>query len=276
MGRKKMNRLTRRILIEIAVMVSVTVLLVVLIGNTWASYGEPEGTEPPVVPSGGNTDQVDPNGLDAFIAANGLSKSDYPSWLLKEFDSNAENATFILNYPLRYGVSHNVNLTANDTSKVPMLIQWDDRWGYDDYSGEIIGTSGAGPTCLSMVAYYLTGEVTYTPTYFANFAEAGGYALERGGTDWTLFSEGAVSLGLKVTEIPNVRGAVEQYLEAGIPVVVHVGPGDYTDSGHYMVLTGLNNGRITLNDPMSAINSQLPHEWENITKCALKFWAIQK
>lgn len=275
MGTKKMNRLTKRILLEMVVMVSVTVLLVVLIGNTWASYESPESTEP----SGSESNPPEATGalagMENFLSANNLTEKDYPSWLLKKFNSNAENAQFLLNYPLRYGVEHEVNLSGTATDKVPLLVQWDDRWGYRDYAGEIMGTAGAAPTCMSMVAYYLTGEVIYTPAYFADYARNNGFTLEQGGTDWTFFSEGAVQMGFKVTEVPNVKGAVMQYLEAGIPVVVFVGPGAYTAEGHYMVLTGVSGESIVLNDPMSPINSQLRHNWDTLAESALKFWAIQ-
>ena len=275
MGTKKMNRLTKRILLEMVVMVSVTVLLLVLIGNTWASYESPESTEP------SESEHNPPEatgalaGMENFLSANNLTEKDYPSWILKKFNSNAENAQFLLNYPLRYGVDHEVNLSGTATDKVPLLVQWDDRWGYRDYAGEIMGTAGAGPTCMSMVAYYLTGEATYTPVYFATYAQNNGFALEQGGTDWTFFSRGAVQMGFKVTEVPNVKGAVMQYLEAGIPVVVFVGPGTYTAAGHYMVLTGVSGESIMLNDPMSPISSQLRHNWDTLAESALKFWAIQ-
>ncbi len=276
MAKKRMNRLTKRILYEIAIMVALIVLLVVLISNTWASYEWPEPTEP--APSAESTPPASnaPAGMENFLSANNLTEADYPAWLLRELDMEAENAQFILNYPLRYGESHQVDMTGIETGKVPMLIQWDDRWGYVDYAGEVLGISGAGPTCMSMVSYYLTGDLNATPAFFAAYATNNGYALERGGTDPSLFTVGAVQYGLKVTEVPGVKGAVEQYLKAGIPVVVQVGKGAFTSTGSYIVLTGLDGENILLHDPGSIERSEKSHSWASIAECGLGYWAIQK
>lgn len=272
---KKMNRLTRQILLEIAIMVSLIVLLCVMIGNTWASYEIPEPTEP--IPSNtAPSTNAAPVGMENFLSANNLTEADYPAWLLRELDMYAENASFILNYPMHYGIVHAVDMSGTDATQLPMLIQWDDRWGYNDYAGEILGISGAAPTCMSMVAYYLTGDVSATPAYFATYATNNGYALERGGTDPSLFTQGAVQYGLKVTEVPNVKGAVEQYLKAGIPVVVQVTKGAFTDTGSYIVLYGMDGENILLRDPGSIRNSEASHSWESIVSCGLTYWAIQK
>ena len=272
---KKMNRLTKQILFEIAIMVSLIVLLCVLIGNTWASYELPEDTQP--VPSNtAPSTNAAPVGIENFLSANNLTEADYPAWLLRELDTEAENASFILNYPMHYGVTHVVDMSGTDNVNVPMLIQWDDRWGYNDYAGEILGISGAAPTCMSMVVYYLTGDMNATPAFFATYATNNGYTLERGGTDPALFSRGAAQYGLKVTEVPNVKGAVEQYLKAGIPVVVQVTKGAFTDTGSYIVLYGMDGEDILLRDPNSIKNSQTSYSWDSIVSCGLTYWAIRK
>jgi hypothetical protein len=256
-------------------MVSLIVLLCVMIGNTWASYETPEPTEP--IPSNtAPSTNAAPVGMENFLSANNLTEADYPAWLLRELDMEAENASFILNYPMHYGIVHAVDMSGTDATQLPMLIQWDDRWGYNDYAGEILGISGAAPTCMSMVAYYLTGDVSATPAYFATYATNNGHTLERGGTDPSLFTQGAVQYGLKVTEVPNVKGAVEQYLKAGIPVVVQVTKGAFTDTGSYIVLYGMDGENILLRDPNSIDNSEASHSWDSIVSCGLTYWAIQK
>ena len=56
------------------------------------------------------------------------------------------------------------------------------------YAGELMGLSGCGPTCLSMVCVYLLNDDTYTPEYVAEFAERNGYSVP--GSSWRLISEG--------------------------------------------------------------------------------------
>lgn len=58
------------------------------------------------------------------------------------------------------------------------------------------------------------------------------------------------------------RGAVsEDYLReklaAGTPLICSMWPGDFTTSGHFILLTGLDEaGRVVLNDPNSPKNSE--------------------
>ena len=56
----------------------------------------------------------------------------------------------------RYLELRNEEPTANlsayaDCEGVPLFLQWDLQWGYFDYGGNLLGLSGCGPTCLSMV-----------------------------------------------------------------------------------------------------------------------------
>jgi len=75
------------------------------------------------------------------------------------------------------------------TDTVPLLLQWDERWGYMSYSGGLLGYTGCGPTNLAMVVLYLTGDKTVTPASVAEYAESAGYSVPGSGSSWTLISE---------------------------------------------------------------------------------------
>ncbi len=137
------------------------------------------------------------------------------------------------------------------TSEIPPLLQWDQRWGYHQYAGEVMGLSGCGPTALSMVAIYMTGDTTMNPRWVADFASQNGYAVDGSGTAWSLMLEGAQQLGLFSKEIPVEQERVEANQQAGNPIIALMGPGDFTSSGHFIVLTGIQNGKLTINDPNS-------------------------
>ena len=119
----------------------------------------------------------------------------------------------------------------------------------------MMGLTGCGPTCLSMVGWYLTGDPGMDPVSVAEFAEAEGYYAEGSGSSWTLISEGAEKLGMQATEIPLDENQVMSALEAGNPIICAMGPGDFTTEGHYIVLTGVQDGQIRVNDPNSRKNS---------------------
>lgn len=294
MAKRKMNPLTRQILIEIGVLVTVLIVLLVLIGNTWASIGEknqPEETEPPQTQStepSTEPEQTIPENLTPeeamtrFMAENNLTQADYPEAVLECYTKSAklygeyfEARDFLLNYPVAYGITQEIDISGEDRdSGVPLFIQWDARWGYLDYGKNICGISGCGPTSLAMVAYYLTGDPKYTPAYMLQFATEGKHVGAGGGTNWSLFNKGAVDLGFNVEELPAVESRVAKRLQDGIPVVVNVKEGKFTTGGHYMVLVGYEDGMFRINDPNSREYSSRLWSWSELVIDVKNFWAI--
>jgi hypothetical protein len=64
-------------------------------------------------------------------------------------------------------------------------------------------------------------------------------------------------------------------VEADIPVIIVVGPGDFTTSGHFLVVTGYENGKFRLNDPNSRANSQKLWAYDDIKDQIRNLWSIQ-
>ena len=57
--------------------------------------------------------------------------------------------------------------TFTDTGKsgaarVPLIMQWDYRWGFNWYGGGPAGLTACAPTCMTMIGLGLTGKETYT------------------------------------------------------------------------------------------------------------------
>ena len=126
-----------------------------------------------------------------------------------------------------------------------------------------------------MVAYYLTGDPAMSPDQIIQFAKDNGYCVPGNGTSWTLISEGAVKLGLDVTEIPLVESYIIENLEAGNPIICVMGPGDFTTSGHYIVMTDYEDGYIRLNDPNSRSNSQKLWTYNQLEHQIDNLWVIR-
>ena len=63
-------------------------------------------------------------------------------------------------------------------------------------------------------------------------------------------------------------------LNAGSPVICVMGPGDFTDSGHYIVITGTVDGKLQINDPNSRANSGKLWEYEAIKGQIRNLWSI--
>ena len=136
---------------------------------------------------------------------------------------------------------------VKNSRTVPLFMQWDKRWGYIKYSGDLAGLTGCGPVCLSMAAYYLTSDANMSPDKIIAFAQKNGYALNgitEKGSSWALISEGGKQLGLDVTELPLDKNRIIRNLDAGNPIICSMGPGDFTTTGHFIVLTEYKNGKI--------------------------------
>ena len=55
--------------------------------------------------------------------------------------------------------------------EIPLLLQWDERWGYSVYGDNMIAVNGCGPTAVAMVVSGLLCDPSVTPYKVAKFAE---------------------------------------------------------------------------------------------------------
>lgn len=206
-----------------------------------------------------------------YAEEKGYSYGRYPKDLIELLYSNPETADFVLGYPnrqeMKAGVTYN-----RDT--VPHFLQWDPNWGYETYGSSFLAVTGCGPTCLAMAGYYLTGDDAMMPDKVAAFAEENGYYEPGYGSSWTLISEGAAKLGLTAEELPLVEKKMITALEEGRPIILAMGKGDFTTTGHYIVLTGVENGSFRVNDPNSIRLSEKLWSYEELEHQIRNIWAI--
>lgn len=212
--------------------------------------------------------------VKAYAEEMGIFYSKYPKSLIDLLERNPETEDFVLNYPFRKDVA--VEAFAPDrTAGVPLLMQWDRRWGYLKYGTDVVGITGCGPLCLSMVGYYVTGSDAFAPENMVEFARKNGYYSAGNGSSWTLISEGGEKLGLTVTEIPLVKKKIVDNLEAGKPIICAMGKGDFTTTGHYIVLVGTEDGLLRVNDPNSYANSEKLWTYEQLESQFRNLWVIE-
>ena len=211
-----------------------------------------------------------------YAEKHGYTLEDYPENIQKLFERNKETKDFVLKYPEKKGKAYDIDFSKyKKTTEVPLFMQWDQRWGYYTYAGDCMGITGCGPTCLSMVAVYVTGNIKYTPKMIADFAMKNGYADEENGSSWSLISEGGRQLGMQVIEIPLDEQRVKDNLEVGNPIICVVGPGDFTTQGHFIVLTKYKDGKVSVNDPNSKANSNKQWVFEDIKDQIKNLWVLR-
>lgn len=224
MSRKTRKRGRRRLLV-------IVVLLALIVFGVFTRG---------LLTSGKTTAERAQRELDSYAEKNDASLDDYPDALVQLYARNPDARDFVRDYPKKKDLTPTIDLSGLAGSEtVPLLLQWDERWGYREYNESIIGLAGCG-------------------------------------SKWALISEGGRMLGLDVTQIPLDKDRIYRNLDVGNPIIVVVGPGDFTTDGHFLVLTGRDGDKITLNDPNSPTNSQKSWDYDTLAGQIQSLWVLRR
>lgn len=193
---------------------------------------------------------------------------------LRLLNSNNNSKYFIKdvlqnNRPLKFE-GESVKFARN----IPYFLQWDRRWGNSDYADGNIGINGCGPTCLAMVVSGLNKDSDITPITLSKF-ENDKYT-QGGGTTWDYFREVPSNYGIKVRELSTNKNIYFKELKKGNPIIVNVEQGDFTSIGHYVVLVGIENEYIIINDPNSPDRSNEKWTFERLAPQIKNGWSFSK
>lgn len=204
-----------------------------------------------------------------------LGEKGYPESLIELAKRYPETIDFVQDYekrmknPLDKDISKEV-----EKGTIPLFLQWDERWGYESYGNNFLAITACGPTCISMVYSGLTGKSDKNPYEIAKIAEKEGFYVEGSGSSWSIMEEIPKELGLKVHSVSFDADGIKSELKKGRPIICIVGPGDFTRSGHFIVLVGVDDdGKIIVNDPNSKINSEKSWDVETIMKQTRNLWS---
>lgn len=125
--------------------------------------------------------------------------------------------------------------------EVPLYFQTD--YPDDMYGSGNIATSGCSVTCLAMVATYLTNH-EYLPDELADYF--GG----RAENNIARMEYGADALQLPWKKTANWHETLKELKEGKIAIVLMNSKSIFTDSQHFIVLSGMTeDGKITVKDP---------------------------
>ena len=145
---------------------------------------------------------------------------------------------------------------SDGATQVVYYNQLDKRYASKPYGTDDIGTYGCGPTCMAMVVSSLTSE-TVDPVEMACWAYENGYWCSRSGSCHSLIPGAAKEWGLPVQGCGKTEGQrIVDALSQGKLVVAIMLKGHFTSSGHFIVLRGVENGKILVADPANYTRSQ--------------------
>lgn len=199
-------------------------------------------------------------------------KENYPAELLEQ---NEETDDFVRDYSKREEYQgKEIDLTKDfEEGSVPLLMQWDKRWGYDFYGDSMIGLAGCGPTCMTMAYLYYTGDTSMNPRKMAEFAQNSGYHTKEG-TSWDFWTGGAAELGLSGEMISLSEAAMQSVLDTGGLLVCSMSPGDFTTGGHYILIRGYDENGFFVNDPNRKSNSEKQWDYGTLSGQIKNLWGI--
>lgn len=140
---------------------------------------------------------------------------------------------------------------ADGGREVVYYNQLDERYADQPYGTDRIGKSGCGPTAMAIVVSSLTDD-TVDPAEMAEWAYRHGYWCKGSGSYHSLIPGSAEAWGLPVSGCSaSEPQRIVDALTAGKLVVAIMAEGHFTKSGHFIVLRGVQDGKILVADPAS-------------------------
>lgn len=174
-------------------------------------------------------------------------------------------------------------------NKPVSYLQTDPRWKAVDYSAKgektTIGASGCGPTAMAMVLA-TWADPSVTPKTECAWALAHGYKALRSGTYYGYFPPAAKRYGLSCYRLnfQNLYGdsksayhaQVKDAVDRGDLVIACMGKGNWTRSGHYVLVYGIQGNTVFINDPASTKESRVRGDWSLFKQQVKYYWAIER
>ncbi len=211
---------------------------------------------------------------DSVIAEIYREKDVYPEEMLRALTLNQEMKDFVRGYP-DAGAEVTGGFTEEELgAEAPLLLQWDARWGYYPYGGSNIGLAGCGPVCLSMAILGLTGNEEATPDALADYSMEKGHYVEGTGTAWTLMTEAPLAFDVSVKELGLDETVMKRHLDQGGMIICAMRPGDFTTTGHFIVICGYDEEGFRVNDPNSRERSGKAWPYSVIQSQIRNLWGL--
>ena len=126
------------------------------------------------------------------------------------------------------------------------------QWADQPYGTDTIGPYGCGPTVMAMAVASLTDEAA-DPVSMAAWAVSNGHWARKGGSRHSIIQGAAAGFGIEAQPFPSREAAdVRDALRQGKLLVALVGPGHFTNGGHFILLRGVTAfGDVLVADPNS-------------------------
>lgn len=160
---------------------------------------------------------------------------------------------------------------------VPSLYQSDTSWADVPYGQATLASTGAAPVALAMAYVAATGDTTYTPVEFAQWATD--HDLTAAGVDTigAFLRQGGTAFGLAVDPMIVDDRTLRHAIVSNVPVLVVTQPGTFAPASSVVVLDDIDkDSRIVLHDPTSASRSAKGWAFDGITDAAALAFTVHE
>ncbi|WP_051205667.1 C39 family peptidase [Butyrivibrio sp. FC2001] len=124
-----------------------------------------------------------------------------------------------------------------------------------------------------MVACGLKQDAKINPYVVGKYAAEQGLYTYGQGTSWDIMKTGAEHYGLTVSEGNISAEYIRDNLSDNTPMICSMKPGNFTYTGHFIVLTGIDEkGLVTVNDPNSPKNSSKKWDVDKLVSQMKSIW----
>lgn len=140
---------------------------------------------------------------------------------------------------------------SDGSTEVVYFNQMDERYASKPYGTDHIGGYGCGPTSMAIVVSSLSGNLV-DPVEMARWSYENGYWCKGSGSYHALIPAAAEHWNLPVSGCSSSEPQrILDALSEGKLVVAIMAKGHFTKSGHFIVLRGVQDGKILVADPGS-------------------------
>lgn len=174
-------------------------------------------------------------------------------------DSDAKADTLTSEPPASNGIGSAAPI-ASSIGTLTYYNQGDSRWGSALYGGnDPISIYGCGPTVLAMLVSSFTEEVIL-PDAMARWAFENHYWSSGSGSAHNLIPDGAAAFGLHSESFRELTSdGVKSALKHGKILVALMGPGHFTSSGHFIIISNYwSDNQVSVADPASVERTSEP------------------
>lgn len=218
-----------------------------------------------------NSLEVANNNYNLAVSNNDeIEKSKYGS-LVSEYESKLNSLKSEI-----ISLLESASSTALEGAKGEFVNYYQYNYSNPYYDGTTISDAGCGPTSMAMVLTYLTGKEV-TPVETTNYSlEHGTYVVDEG-TDWSYFPMIAEDYGISCEESAVSSENIINSLSEGNTIIMSMGPGTFTKTGHFIVLTGINeDGTISVADPNSEERSNTTYDVSTFVNEGSEMWSFNE